>query len=86
MRTARQHSIDRAVARLLNNCGDWLLPQERLVDEVGLVITAPRATRGEVEESIRHLEAERRILGVPNEVTVQWKLTAMGRAWWMEVE
>ena len=86
MRTPRQYRIDRAVARMLANCGDFLLPEERLIDEVGLFIATPRPTRAEIEDSIRHMEAERRILGLAGEAITQWKLTAMGRAWWLEVQ
>jgi hypothetical protein len=84
MRTSRQHRIDRAIARTLHNCGEFVLPQETLIDEVGLLIAAPRVTRSEVEESILHMESKQRILGVVGESATQWKLTAIGQAWWME--
>jgi hypothetical protein len=86
MRTASQHRIDRAVAHALYNCGDYLLPHAALIRQIGLIVVTPRATLAEIEESIRYMESERRILGVSDEVAVQWKLTAMGRAWWLEVQ
>ncbi len=84
MRTERQHRIDRAVARVLSNCGDFLQPQETLVDEVGLLIRAPRATAAEVENSIRFMEAGGRIVGVTTETTTKWQITDSGRAWWAQ--
>jgi hypothetical protein len=84
MRTARQHRIDRAVARVLANCGDYLLPQESLIDEVGQLIMAPRATRAEIEDSIRYHETSGHITGVTCEAGTKWKLSDAGRAWWAE--
>jgi len=84
MRDNRQHRIDRAIARTLAQIGDYLLPHESLLDEVSLLIMAPRATRGEIEESIRHHEANGRITGVNGETGTKWKLSDAGRAWWME--
>jgi hypothetical protein len=84
MRTSRQHRIDRAVARVLSQIGDYLLPQESLIDEVSLLIMAPRPTRAEIEDSIRHHEANGRITGVHGETGPKWKLSDTGRAWWAE--
>ena len=84
MRTARQHRLDRAVARVLANCGDYMLPHETLIDEVGLLIMAPRPTRAEIEDSIKHHESSGRITGVNGETGTKWKLNDAGRAWWAE--
>jgi hypothetical protein len=84
MRTARQHRIDRAVARELFNCGDYLVPHETLIDAVNLLIMEPRPTRAEIEDSIRHHDAEGRLTGIAGEAGTKWKLSDAGRAWWHE--
>ena len=82
-RTARQHRIDRAVARVLANCGDYLLPDSSLIDEVGLIVV-PRPGASEVEESIRHHDAQRRLTTVQGETESKRKLNDAGRAWHQE--
>jgi hypothetical protein len=84
MRTARQHRIDRAVARVLAATGAYMLPEETVIDEVGLLVIAPRATQSEIEESIRHHDSSGRLTGVSGDMGTKWKLNDAGRAWWGE--
>ena len=84
MRTARQHRIDRAVARVLAATGAYMLPEETVIDEVGLLVIAPRATQSAIEESIRHHDSSGRLTGVSGDMGTKWKLNDAGRAWWGE--
>jgi hypothetical protein len=84
MRTARQHRIDRAVARVLAATGAYMLPEGTVIDEVGLLVIAPRATQSEIEESIRHHDSSGRLTGVSGDMGTKWKLNDAGRAWWGE--
>ena len=93
MRTARQHRIDRAVARVLAALtlsdpripvAANMLPEETVIDEVGLLVIAPRATQSEIEESIRHHDSSGRLTGVSGDMGTKWKLNDAGRAWWGE--
>lgn len=83
-RTARQYRLDRAIARVLANCGAYLLPQSALIDEVGLLVTAPRPAQSEVEESIKHHDSSGRLTGIQGETETKWKLSDAGRAWHQE--
>jgi len=83
MRTPRAHSIDRAVARVLHNCGTYMCPENVLRAEVvSLVIPPPSAS--EIDDSIRHLDTERCLTGIPAPTGTKWKLSDTGRAWHAE--
>jgi len=84
MRTPRQHRIDRAVARALADCGEFMLREDLLIDQAGLWIAAPRASQAEIEESIRHHDASGRLTGIASDSGRKWKLNDAGRAWWAE--
>jgi len=53
MRTTRQHRLDRACLRVLANCGDYLLPDANLRDEIGMLVV-PSPTTAELDDTIRH--------------------------------
>jgi hypothetical protein len=84
MRTPRQHRIDRAVARVLADVGEYLLSEETLLDEAALRIAAPRASVAEIQESIRSHDSAGRLTGVAGATGPKWKLNDAGRAWWAE--
>jgi hypothetical protein len=83
MRTSRQFRIDRALIRALANIGTYLLPEHALRDEIGLAIV-PRPSSAEIDDAIRHADAEGRLIGVQADAGPKWKLSDIGRAWWAE--
>lgn len=83
MRDARQHRIDRAILRTLSNCGNYLLPDSILRDEISLLVV-PSPTTGELDNSIGYLDTGRLITGVLAETGKKWKLSDGGRAWLAE--
>ena len=83
MRTTRQHRLDRACLRVLANCGDYLLPDANLRDEIGMLVV-PSPTTAELDDTIRHHDSSRRLIGVQGETGTKWKLNDAGRAWLAE--
>jgi len=84
MRSRRQYRIDVACAQELVDCGThYLLPDDALRQGIALRIT-PRPTTSEVDESIKFMDGERRILGIQADTGPRWKVTDVGRAWLAE--
>jgi hypothetical protein len=84
MRTRRQIKIAVACAKELVDCGSsYLLPDDAMREGIAMRVI-PRPTTAEVDEVIKHLDSERRILGIPAEDGTRWKLTDVGRAWLQE--
>lgn len=82
-RTRRQHTLDRMLGRLLNDAQPYLLPEDALREELtARVIPRPSAT--EVEDAIRHADAERRLVSVEAETGRKYKLSEIGQAWLSE--
>jgi len=79
-RTEQQHRVDRALARVLLNVGDYLLPERALRDEITLVLHPPSA-RAEIDEAIRHADNAGRLTAVRGEIGLKYKLNDAGRAW-----
>lgn len=81
MRTAAQHRLDRfATACLAALPEGYPLPDAALRDEMRLR-AHPRPLDSEIENSLRHMETEKRIHGTRTETGVVWTLTTAGRAW-----
>lgn len=80
MRTSRQHTLDRAVIRILLQVANFSLPEVELLDGIARA-TTPRALLSEAEETVRWQESHRRILGLRTETGVKWKITDEGRAY-----
>lgn len=79
-RSQRQHLIDRAIIRGLLQCGPYACPEMALHETIVLTVT-PAPMKSELENSLRHHEAERRIIGVPAETGRKWKITDEGQLW-----
>jgi hypothetical protein len=79
-RNHRQHLIDRAVIRALLQCGAYACPDAALYETVVLVVT-PCPLRSEFEGALRHLETERRVVGIRGETGAKWKITEEGQLW-----
>jgi hypothetical protein len=80
MRTARQNRIDRALARILTDAAPYLMPDAALREEIAARVT-PRPTASEVEDTLKHFDAERRLTSVPSDTGPKWKLNDAGQAW-----
>lgn len=83
MRTARQHSVDLAVARALATAEPYLLPDSVLkADAARLVV--PRASDTELSAAIAHHDQAGRLTSDTGPVELSRKLNAQGRAWLAE--
>ena len=80
MRTARQHKIDKALARVLIDAAPYHMPEAALREEIiGRVIPRPTAT--EVDDSIRHADQEKRLVSVQADTGPKYTLSEIGQAW-----
>jgi hypothetical protein len=80
-RTSRQLDIDRALIEAL-----YLVPSGHMLRDAALRadvsrVVQPRPSTLELDDSIEHADRERRILGVPGEIGMEWQITRVGRAW-----
>lgn len=83
MRNRRQHQIDRTLARLLNDAQPYLLPEDALREELASRVI-PRPSTTEVDDALRHADAERRLVAVEAETGRKYKLSEIGHAWLSE--
>ncbi len=83
MRSARQHKVDRAIARSLGFAGGFLVPASVLRADAGRLVVPP-ATATELEDSIRYHDEAGRLTSVTGEVEASYKLNDAGRAWHAE--
>lgn len=82
MRTERQHFIDRAVVRALLQVGKYLMPETTLRAQLELTApVVPPPTMSEVDSTLRHLEAEGRVVAIVGEAQRKFRVTDAGRAW-----
>jgi hypothetical protein len=79
-RTRSQHTIDRAIMRLMLSMNGYLCAEDVLRDEVDNRVPVP-PTRSELDDSIRHLDSSRYIISGEVATGRAWKITADGRAW-----
>jgi hypothetical protein len=84
-RTARQHTTDRAVVRVLKDALGFLVPAEALQDACSVKLDHLKPTVAEIGEAIRHAERSGRVLGLTTETGTKYKLTEAGEAWALEV-
>ncbi len=80
MRTKRQNQLDRALAEVLKDLGDYLLPDRTLRQEIALR-AHPRATETEAAETIAHFDGAGRLTSVQSDAGPKWKLNDAGKAW-----
>ena len=80
IRTERQHQIDRAIVRMLLQCGDLLVLDSIIADGARMGV-APAPSQAELDESFDWLDGQRRIFGLHTELGPKHKLTEAGRAW-----
>ena len=83
MRTSAQLRTDRALVRILLDAAPYLMPEAALKEEITLRVI-PRPSAGEVEDSIRHADTERRLVAVRTEGGLKYKLSEAGQAWAQE--
>ena len=83
MRNRRQHTIDRALARILEDASPYLMPEQALREEIASRVT-PRPTTTELDDALRHADAERRLTSLAADTGPKHKLSDIGRAWLAE--
>jgi hypothetical protein len=83
MRTRRQHTIDRALARILDDASPYLMPEQPLREELASRVT-PRPSTTEVDDALRHADTELRLSTVQVDTGPKYKLSDIGQAWLSE--
>ena len=69
----------KAILRVLRDCGGYMLPEDRLLDEVR--IQRGSCLRGEFKAALDELEARGWAVAVRNELHgVRWKISDLGKA------
>ena len=83
MRSLRQHQIDVALAKCLEQAAPYLLPEGVLKADAGRLVV-PRPTNTELADSIRYHDTAGRLTSVQGETEAKYKLNEDGRAWLQE--
>jgi len=78
----REFLILRNLLSALNECGDYLLPQQQLQAEVAL--STPRLSATEFDEALANADAKRLVTAIDGERGRKFKLNDHGRAWLAE--
>ncbi len=81
----RQKILEHKILRILKDCGEYMLPEESLHDQLRVSIRPPPTT-AEINEAVQNLDSDLKILGVREDDEVKYKLTARGVAALVEAE
>jgi len=79
-RSPQQHLLDRAIMRALLDSRSGTLPERMLTDKLAIALE-PAPLRSELDEALRHADAEYRVVSVDTTYGMVWSLTDSGRAW-----
>jgi hypothetical protein len=73
----RTNTIDNEILQVLKDCGNYLLPEESLTQQV-MISVRPPPSLAEITERVRALEASLCVIGSLEDDVMKWKVTQRG--------
>lgn len=81
----RKRSLKLDVLRILKDCGEYLLPEEALFNQMRARVRPPPTT-AELKEALGDLDKKLYVLGIREDDEIKWKVTERGLVELLEAE